>query len=184
MVSVPKKPYILQYGKYFQGKSLEELPFLPGRTFKRGGKYFSGYQLLCRFIGESKSRSLVEHAKTVKSACDAKKPVVFCQCGNHFAQYVWVSSDDSGSTISFDQSARYADECSRVILEKVEAKLIPLEFSSIALFKNPTERRKFIELLEFCLFGSWDFAINSQSAFDYLFKNILPVKPTVQLELF
>lgn len=182
-IFVPRKPFILSFGRY-KGKSLEEIPFLSGYTTEKGGPYYSGYDYLDYLIENFSDSELVKHTKAVKEACKAKRPIVHCQCGKHLAFYAWVSADSSGSTISFSQSERYGKnerECKH-ITDVVDGKLIPFAFSSIKSFRNPKERKKFIELLKFCLFGWWDAEITAENAFDYLFKGIVPAR--IQLSLF
>ena len=163
----PKGPYMLQSGIY-KGKSLEQLPFLPG--FKIRGIYRSGYDYLVWVIENHRDPELVKHAKLVKMACDEKKPVVSCQCGQHRALYEWVSTNESGSTISFSESARYGEEC-KYVADIVDAKLIELNFRSIASFRSG-ERERFINLLKYCLLGRWDVKITAKLAFNYLFGEV------------
>lgn len=180
-IAVPRVPYLLRYGRC-AGKSLEELPFLPGFTFKKGGKYVSGYDQLGWFARNSDSLHLKGHAKMVKLACDAKRAIVTCQCGKQNpVSFAWIAEDNSGITISHSCNDRYCQECARRNYPVDYPNLIPFEFSSIGQFKNLNERKRFLELFKYCLFGSWNAELTALSAFNYLFFRILPV---VQGELF
>jgi len=155
MISIPPEPMVL-YVWALRGKkpTVEQAALHSGYKDLRSGQYLSGFDLLGEFsrrLDREKDSKLLNNIDAVRAAARKMVPQLNCiKCGRP-AQLLWVPTDrytSSGSIVSSAPSLLFCEKC-----QDSQGDHIPLSFGYVGFFKNPVERKLFIDVLVHCFEG-------------------------------
>lgn len=187
----PTGPLSIKFG-ILKDKQLtvEELPFYLGFPIvrnKRSQGYRSGFSYMKWLLDEKKAPfHILERIGLVFGRLRLKSPIINCNCcRSGKAEYFSVYGNESGISFGPDPNMwLFCEECHGRGVGEYQADLISTRLDSVYHFKYKGELEQFLEIHKYVFFGSWGVKVDSQIAFDYIFRDIPPLKSAIQPTLF